>query len=114
MTKHSADSDARRAFRRKRASCGGSRTYLREPHESAEHGEQRPRTTGLVAQDVLEGVGLERELQAGDVVAHLSCERHVGDGIDVLEVVGHVDVPRPAECEMVLRSTIRSSTERNC
>ena len=93
------------------------RPHLREPHESAERGEQRPDTTntpGLEPEDVLEDVGLERELQAGDVVAHLSCERHVGDGIDVLEVVGHVDVPRPAECEMVLRSTIRSSTERNC
>ncbi len=74
------------------------RPHLREPHESAERGEQRPDTngsTGLVAQDVLEHVGLERELQAGDVVAHLSCERHVGDGIDVLEVVGNVDTPRP-------------------
>ena len=38
------------------------------------------------AAHVLEGVGLERALQAGDVVAHLSCERHVGLGIDVLEV----------------------------
>ena len=71
--------------------------YLREPHESAERGEQRPDgTTGLVAQDILEGVGLERELQAGDVVAYFSRERHVGDGVDVLEVVGHVDAPRPA------------------
>jgi hypothetical protein len=70
--------------------------HLREPHESAEHGEQRPGTTGLVVQDVLEGVGLERERQAGDVVAHSSCERHVGDGVDVLEVVRHIDAPRPA------------------
>jgi hypothetical protein len=38
-------------------------------------------------------------LQAGDIVAHLSCERHFGDGIDVLEVVGHVDAPRPADSE---------------
>ncbi len=75
------------------------RPHLREPHESAERGEQRPDTkgtTGLVAQDVLEGVGLKRELQARDVVAHLSGERHVGLGIDVLEVVSHVDAPRPA------------------
>jgi hypothetical protein len=70
--------------------------HLCEPHESAEHGKQRPGTTGLVVQDVLEGVGLEREQQAGDVVAHSSCERHVGDGVDVLEVVRHIDAPRPA------------------
>jgi hypothetical protein len=75
------------------------RPHLREPHESAERGEQRPdtnNTTGLEPEDVLEGVGLERELQAGDVVAHSSCERHVGDGVDVLEVVCHIDAPRPA------------------
>jgi hypothetical protein len=75
------------------------RPHLCEPRESAERGEQRPDSngaTGLVCQDVLEGVGLERELQAGDVVAHSSCERHVGDRIDVLEVVGHADAPRPA------------------
>ena len=75
------------------------RPHLREPHESAERGEQRPdtnNTAGLVFQDVLEGVGLERELQAGDVVAHSSCERHVGDGVDVLEVVRDVDAPVPA------------------
>ncbi len=75
------------------------RPHLREPHESTERGEQRPDNTGftgLVAQDVLEGVGLEREGQAGDVVAQLSCERHVGDGVNVLDVVGHVDAPGPS------------------
>ena len=75
------------------------RPHLREPHESAERGEQRPDTNGaavLVTQDVLERVGLEIKLKAGDVVAHSSCERHTSDGINVLEVVGDTDAPRPA------------------
>jgi hypothetical protein len=69
--------------------------HLREPHESAHSGEQRPDTTILVAQNVREGAGLERVRQAFYIIAQLSSERHVGNGIDVLEVVGHVDAPAP-------------------
>ena len=42
------------------------RPHLREPHESAERGEQRPDTNGaagLVTQEVLERVGLEIKLK---------------------------------------------------